>query len=42
MPIPVIDGARLWSDLMTLSAIGSLPRGECDRLALTDADRDEA
>ena len=35
-----IDGERLWSDLMTLGAIGALPRGGCDRLALSDADRD--
>ncbi len=35
-----IDGDRLWSDLMTLGAIGALPRGGCDRLALTDADSD--
>ena len=35
-----IDGESLWSDLMTLGAIGALPRGGCDRLALTDADRD--
>ncbi len=35
-----IDGGRLWSDLMTLGAIGGLPRGGCDRMALTDADRD--
>ena len=40
MPEPVIDSARLWSDLMTLGAIGALPRGGCDRLALTDSDRD--
>ncbi len=40
MPTTRIDGARLWSDLMTLAAIGALPRGGCDRLALTDADRD--
>lgn len=33
-----IDDARLWSDLMTLGAIGALPHGGCDRLALTDAD----
>jgi len=37
---PRVDGERLWSDLMTLAAIGALPRGGCDRLALTDADRD--
>lgn len=35
---PTIDSARLWSDLMTLGSIGALPRGGCDRLALTDAD----
>jgi N-carbamoyl-L-amino-acid hydrolase len=35
-----VDAHRLWSDLMTLGAIGALPRGGCDRLALTDADRD--
>ena len=35
-----IDADRLWSDLMTLGAIGALPRGGCDRLALTGADRD--
>jgi N-carbamoyl-L-amino-acid hydrolase len=37
---PQIDAERLWSDLMTLATIGALPRGGCDRLALTDADRD--
>ena len=37
-PAPRIDAARLWSDLMTLAAIGALPAGGCDRLALTDAD----
>jgi N-carbamoyl-L-amino-acid hydrolase len=40
MTTPMIDANRLWSDLMTLGAIGALPRGGCDRLALTDADRD--
>ncbi len=35
-----IDADRLWSDLMTLATIGALPLGGCDRLALTDADRD--
>ena len=40
MSTPRVDGERLWSDLMTLAAIGALPRGGCDRLALTDADRD--
>ena len=33
-----LDSARLWSDLMTMASIGALPRGGCDRLALTDAD----
>lgn len=40
MPQPAIDADRLWSDLMTLGAIGALPRGGCDRLAVTDSDRD--
>jgi N-carbamoyl-L-amino-acid hydrolase len=40
MPDPTIDATRLWSDLMNLGAIGALPRGGCDRLALTDADSD--
>ncbi len=40
MPVPTIDAQRLWSDLMTLGALGALPRGGCDRLALTDSDRD--
>jgi N-carbamoyl-L-amino-acid hydrolase len=35
-----VDPDRLWSDLVTLGAIGALPHGGCDRLALTDADRD--
>ncbi len=35
-----IDQSRLWSDLMTLGAIGALPLGGNDRMALTDADRD--
>jgi N-carbamoyl-L-amino-acid hydrolase len=36
----LVDQSRLWSDLMTLGAIGALPRGGNDRMALTDADRD--
>lgn len=40
MPEPTVDADRLWSDLMTLGAIGALPRGGNDRMALTDADRD--
>jgi N-carbamoyl-L-amino-acid hydrolase len=39
-PAPAIDGARLWSDLMTIGTLGATPRGGSDRLALTDADRD--
>ncbi len=35
-----VDTRRLWSDLMILGAIGALPLGGCDRLALTDSDRD--
>jgi N-carbamoyl-L-amino-acid hydrolase len=35
-----INADRLWSDLMTLGALGALPRGGCDRMALTDGDRD--
>jgi N-carbamoyl-L-amino-acid hydrolase len=35
---PSIDGQRLWSDLMSLAAIGALPHGGCNRLALTAAD----
>jgi N-carbamoyl-L-amino-acid hydrolase len=38
MTLPDIDGARLWADLMALAAIGPLPAGGCDRLALTEAD----
>ena len=34
-----IDADRLWSDLMTMAAIGALPAGGCDRLALTEADQ---
>ena len=36
--LPSIDAHRLWSDLMSLAAIGALPHGGCDRLALTEAD----
>ena len=35
-----INAARLWSDLMTQGAIGALPGGGVDRMALTDGDRD--
>lgn len=40
MPDFRINAARLWSDLMSLGALGALPRGGCDRMALTDGDRD--
>jgi N-carbamoyl-L-amino-acid hydrolase len=35
-----VDGERLWSDLMTMGAIGATPRGGSFRAALSDADRD--
>lgn len=35
---PEIDGARLWSDLMTMGAIGATPRGGSFRPALSGAD----
>lgn len=35
-----IDGGRLWSDLMTMGAIGATARGGSFRMALSDADRD--
>ena len=35
-----IDQERLWSDLMTMGCMGATPRGGCDRMSLTDADRD--
>jgi N-carbamoyl-L-amino-acid hydrolase len=35
-----VDGARLWSDLMTMAAIGATARGGSFRTALSDADRD--
>ena len=38
-PPPRIDGARLWSRLMDMAAIGATPRGGCNRQALTDLDR---
>ncbi len=36
---PRIDGARLWSRLMDMAAIGATAQGGCDRQALTDLDR---
>jgi N-carbamoyl-L-amino-acid hydrolase len=35
-----VDGERLWSDLMTMGAIGATERGGSSRAALSDADRD--
>ena len=35
-----IDGQRLWSDLMTMAAIGATAQGGSYRPALSDADRD--
>jgi hypothetical protein len=35
-----VDGGRLWSDLMTMGAIGATERGGSSRAALSDADRD--
>ena len=35
-----VDGDRLWSDLMTIGAIGATLRGGSYRTALSDADRD--
>jgi len=35
-----VNATRLWSDLMTQAAIGALPGGGLDRMALTDGDRD--
>jgi N-carbamoyl-L-amino-acid hydrolase len=35
-----VDGNQLWSDLMTVGAIGATPRGGSYRPSLSDADRD--
>jgi N-carbamoyl-L-amino-acid hydrolase len=35
-----IDGERLWSDIMTMAAIGATANGGSYRTALSDADRD--
>jgi N-carbamoyl-L-amino-acid hydrolase len=40
MTKPTIDQGQLWRDLMTMGRMGALPLGGCDRLTLTDADRD--
>jgi len=34
-----IDGPRLWDSLMQMAAIGATPKGGCNRLTLTDLDR---
>lgn len=34
-----IDGARLWDSLMEMGRIGGTPKGGCNRLTLTDVDR---
>lgn len=40
MTTPRIDQDRLWRDLMTMGCMAALPGGGCDRLVLTDGDRD--
>jgi N-carbamoyl-L-amino-acid hydrolase len=35
-----VDGARLWDSLMEMAKIGATPKGGCNRLTLTDLDRD--
>ena len=35
-----INGERLWASLMTMAKIGATSGGGCDRLALTDLDRE--
>ncbi len=35
-----INGARLMNRIMALAEVGAIPGGGCNRLALTDADRD--
>src|SRR5947209_11633147 len=34
-----IDGARLWDSLTEMAKIGATPKGGCNRLTLTDLDR---
>lgn len=34
-----IDGPRLWDSLMQMAEIGATPKGGCNRLTLTDLDR---
>ena len=38
--LPKIDGARLWSDIMTMGAIGATEAGGLYRPALSDSDKD--
>ena len=40
LPVPRIDGDRLWQSLMALAEVGPAPGGGSHRVALTDADRD--
>ena len=35
-----VDGARLWDSLMEMAEIGGTPKGGCNRLTLTDLDRE--
>ncbi len=35
-----VDPARLWDSLMRMAEIGATPKGGCNRLTLTDLDRD--
>src|SRR6202050_163790 len=35
---PRVNGARLWSRLMTMAQIGATVQGGCNRQALTDGD----
>src|SRR3974390_3013564 len=34
-----INGARLWDSIMEMAKIGATPKGGCNRLALTDLDK---
>ena len=35
-----VNGARLWDSLMEMARIGATPKGGCQRLTLTDLDRE--
>ncbi len=39
MPIPAIDGERLWGTLMEMARFGATPKGGVCRLTLTDEDK---